>query len=180
VSASAGSGPASVRVTVRCDPHRIADSAPLLPIPPFTADGQALEALLAGTCLVLPAQPAAVSWARNHVRQVLWNSGLKELIEPAELVVSDVVTNAIRAGSGLCAHGSRADEETVRLWLAATETGLLVLVWDASPSKPEPQDPGLDADGGRGLLLVDALTAAWGSFDLADEPGKVLWALCQG
>jgi anti-sigma regulatory factor (Ser/Thr protein kinase) len=110
---------------------------------------------------------------------VLWNSGLKELIEPAELVVSEVVTNAIRAGSGLSALGSPAAEEAVRLWLAATETGLLVLVWDASPARPQQQDPGLDAGSGRGLLLVDALTAAWGSFDLAGEPGKVVWALCQ-
>lgn len=180
MSATAGSGPASVCVTARCDPHRIAGSAPLLPSPFFAGGGQALEALLAGTCLALPARPAAVPLARNYVRQVLWNSGLKELVEPAELVVSEIVTNAIRAGSGLSAQDSAADEEAVRLWLAATETGLLVLVWDASPSKPEPQDPGLDADGGRGLLLVDALTAAWGAFDLADEPGKVVWALCQG
>jgi two-component sensor histidine kinase len=125
----------------------------------------------------LPAWPGAVPRARHHTRQVLWDAGLKELVEPVELVVSEVVTNAVRACGLDASSGAGA---AVRLWLAAAEEGVLVMVWDASPAWPEPQQPGPDADSGRGLLLVDTLSASWGSFELAGEPGKVVWALCQG
>jgi anti-sigma regulatory factor (Ser/Thr protein kinase) len=127
---------------------------------------------LAKPCLEMSAWPGAVPCARHHARQVLWDAGLKELIDPVELVVSEIVTNAIRA----C--GALDSDAAVRLWLAVLEDGVLVMVWDASASRPQRQSPEPEAEGGRGLLLVDAVSASWGSFELADEPGKVVWALC--
>jgi anti-sigma regulatory factor (Ser/Thr protein kinase) len=148
-------------------------------VPPALDDGRAVEALLSCACLELRAWPGAVPRARRHARQMLWDAGLKELIEPVETVVSEIVTNAIRACGGLDGQ-DMSDGSAVRLWLAAAdEGGVLMLVWDASPSRPERQQPGPDAESGRGLLLVEALATSWGSFGLADRPGKVVWAHCQ-
>lgn len=131
--------------------------------------------------LELAARPGAVPFARRHARQVLWEWGLKELVEPAALVVSEVVTNAVRASGGLDDRDQTAAGGTsaIRLWLVAGEASVLVLVWDADPSQPARQEPRLDADSGRGLLLVEAYCDQWGSFVPNGWPGKVVWALCQ-
>jgi hypothetical protein len=39
---------------------------------------------------------------------------------------------------------------------------VLVLVWDGSPLVPEQQEPGMEAEGGRGLLLVETVSVRWG------------------
>jgi hypothetical protein len=62
------------------------------------------------------------------------------------------------------------------LWLAAEQTSVLVLVWDGSQSLPVRQEPGNDADSGRGLLLVEAFNTGWGSFTLDGGQGKVVRA----
>jgi len=51
-----------------------------------------------------------------------------------------------------------------------------VLVWDGSQSLPVRQEPGNDADSGRGLLLVEAFNTGWGSFTLDGGQGKVVRA----
>jgi serine/threonine-protein kinase RsbW len=143
-----------------------------VPVPRSLANRLTLADHLTRPCLEMSAWPGAVPCVRHHARQVLWDAGLKELIDPVELVVSEMVTNAVRACGGL------DSEAALRLWLAVTDEGVLVMVWDASPSKPQRQSPEPEAEGGRGLLLVDAVSASWGSFDLSGEPGKVVWALC--
>ena len=50
----------------------------------------------------------------------------------------------------------------VRLWLLADRARVLVLVWDASPLPPVPVSTSEDAENGRGLLLVDAISERWG------------------
>lgn len=159
--------------------HRPAKSVAPVPVPSYLTSHQALVERLTLPHLEFAAQPGAVPIARHHAKAVLWDFGLKELIEPVELVVSEIVTNAIQASGG-----TDTDERmtnlvlsTVRLWLSVEDSAVLVLVWDASPSKPERQVLAPDAESGRGLLLVDALSTAWGSFEIADEPGKVVWAL---
>jgi anti-sigma regulatory factor (Ser/Thr protein kinase) len=165
-------GPALVQAPQR--------SAPL-PVSPFLPDHLAALARLGGPGLELPARPDAVPRARHHARQVVWHAGLKELTEQVELVVCEIVTNAVRAsaapGTGGCAAAD--GEPVVRLWLAADDHGVLVLVWDASHCGPQRQSPALDSESGRGLLLVETMSSSWGSFELGDQPGKVVWALCQ-
>jgi hypothetical protein len=66
----------------------------------------------------------------------------------------------------------------VRLWLLPDGVGVLILVWDASPQQPAPRAMTTDdSDGGRGLLLVEALSTRWGWYPPAGLPGKVTWAL---
>jgi anti-sigma regulatory factor (Ser/Thr protein kinase) len=120
--------------------------------------------------LELGALPGAVPCARLHTRHLLWEWRLTGLTDSAELVVSEIVTNAVRI--------TQADERTapVRLWLLADRARLLILVWDASPLPPVPVRASDDAENGRGLLLVDALSTRWEFFQ-HHGGGKVVWAL---
>jgi transcriptional regulator with XRE-family HTH domain len=120
--------------------------------------------------LELAALPSAVPCARLHTRHLCWEWQLTGLSQDAELVVSEVMTNAIQI--------TQADERTapVRLWLLGDRARLLILVWDASPLPPVPVNTSDEAENGRGLLLVDTLSTRWGHF-LHQNGGKVVWSL---
>ncbi|HMH91401.1 MAG TPA: ATP-binding protein [Streptosporangiaceae bacterium] len=116
----------------------------------------------------LPTEPRSVPVARRLVRLVLGSWALYDLAAPAELVTSEIVTNGIAASAAV-------RYPSVRLRLASQPYSLLVSVWDASPARPELRDGAVDAEGGRGLVLVAALAERWGS-DPAEDGGKVVWA----
>ena len=120
--------------------------------------------------LELGALPDAVPRARFHARQLLREWGLDGLRDDIELLVSEVVTNAMQA--------SRSTEGTtpVRMWLLADGVQVLLLVWDASPHTPAPTSVSADDESGRGLLLVEAIGDSWGYFP-HETGGKVIWAL---
>lgn len=126
--------------------------------------------------LELGALPTAVPCARLHARHLLCEWGLNGLATDAELVVSELVTNAVNATAG---HQQAA----VLLRLSSDSARVLVEVWDADPQPPAPKDLGEDGtpdrqeEGGRGLLLVAALSARWNWY-LTEEPaGKVVWCV---
>ena len=131
--------------------------------------------------LELGAAASAVPCARGHTRLVLGEWGLPGLADPAEQVVSELMTNAATASHGLV--GSRfggrwsAGVPPVRLWLAADGQRVLVQVWDGSDRMPRQREPDLAAESGRGLWLVGALTETWGAFQPEHASGKVVWAL---
>jgi hypothetical protein len=128
------------------------------------------------TGLDLGPLPGAVPCARVHVQTVLWEWGRAELGYDAGLVVTELVTNAVKASRDL-----RPDPRVppVRLWLAAEPaTGLvLVLVGDASHEPPVHLDLDPGAASGRGLRLVEAMSRRWGWYP-AKTAGtvKVVWA----
>jgi anti-sigma regulatory factor (Ser/Thr protein kinase) len=132
--------------------------------------------------LELGALPSAVPCARLHARQVAWEWGLlDDLAATVELLVSELVTNGQRASARIT--GSRyegrwtAGAPPVRLWLNADEERVLIQVWDGDPQLPEPAGIDLDAESGRGLLLVETLSSEWGAFPLEGSTGKVVWAV---
>ena len=132
--------------------------------------------------LELAALPGAVPRARLHARQILWEWKLDELTETVELAVSEIVTNAVKASGGLDKQQRRMEiggVPTVRLWLAANEHAVLIQVWDGNDWQPQRRDPGLEAEDGRGLLLVEALTTKWGSSVRDGQPAKVIWAVIE-
>lgn len=175
-------GAGTVHVTVRSGLRAVAESSTPVPVPPSPGDQQVLVDRLQLPHLDMTAWPGAVTCARHHARAVLWDLGLKEFMEPVELVVSELVTNAVRASGGLdtTSRESEHARPIVRLWLSVEADSVMVLVWDASPAKPQRQELQQAADSGRGLYLVELLSTAWGCFEVADQPGKVVWALCQG
>jgi len=122
------------------------------------------------TFLELGALPGAVPCARLHTRQVLWEWGLAECSETTELLVTELTTNAMQASRGLM------QDDPIKLWLVSDKMQIVVLVWDASPLPPVPMDADADAENGRGLLLVQTVSARWGWHFPPDIGGKVIWA----
>jgi anti-sigma regulatory factor (Ser/Thr protein kinase) len=123
------------------------------------------------THLELAALPTAVSCARGHVRSVALEWGLPGLADTAELLVSELMTNAVRASQALPAPGP----PVVRLWLASDRARLVIHVWDGSDQAPVRQHAGPAAESGRGLMLVEHLAKDWGCYRKAN--GKVVWAV---
>jgi len=133
--------------------------------------------------LQLPHDRRAPRVARMTLRAVLLGHGLEELVDTAELLACELVTNAYRYSDG---HAT--------LRLRHMEGGRLrVSVWDTNPVIPAPfgRPPGAlaplrapapdacTADGGRGLLLVQSCADSWVGYPLGDDlfgrSGKLLW-----
>ncbi|MBT2527012.1 ATP-binding protein [Streptomyces sp. ISL-99] len=129
--------------------------------------------------LHLPHHPRAPRVARMTLRAVLGGHGISELIDVAELLTSEVVTNSYRYSDGPASLRMRSMDKGRRL---------RVSVWDTNPVIPAPFDkpPGPlpfvplrepdDSTGGRGLLLVQLCADNWGGFSVrAGLGGKLLW-----
>jgi anti-sigma regulatory factor (Ser/Thr protein kinase) len=137
-------------------PDRPADDIALL-----VARTRALDASHVATW-ELPPDPAVVAEARKEGAEQLERWGLGELVFTTELVVSELVTNAIRYASG-----------PIQLRLIRDAT-LICEVSDTSSTAPHLRRARTFDEGGRGLLLVAALTQRWGTRQT--EAGKTIWA----
>jgi anti-sigma regulatory factor (Ser/Thr protein kinase) len=127
------------------------------------------------THLELAALPSAVPCARGHVRMVAREWGLAELASTAELLASELVTNAIQAAERLRVRADLAVVPVVRLWLLSDQLSLVIRVWDGNEEMPVRKDAGVDAESGRGLMLVESLAKEWGAYRKGD--GKVVWVM---
>ncbi|WP_420079008.1 SpoIIE family protein phosphatase [Streptomyces sp. JL4002] len=112
----------------------------------------------------LPADPARVSDIRAAATRRLAEWGLDELAFAAELMLSELATNAVRYGS-----------EPVRVRLIHDRT-LICEVSDGSNTAPHLRRAASTDEGGRGLFLVAQLSQAWGA--RYTPHGKVIWAEC--
>jgi anti-sigma regulatory factor (Ser/Thr protein kinase) len=112
---------------------------------------------------LLPARPQAVAQARELTRAALASWGLDALRDPAALVVSELVTNAL----------THARSE-MTLELRCGEGLLRISVTDASPDSPRRQDADPGAEGGRGMHMVAEIASGWGIEHLPE--GKRVWA----
>lgn len=110
----------------------------------------------------LPADPAVVAEARKTSTRQLARWGLDDLAFTTELVVSELVTNAIRHAGG-----------PVRLRLIR-ERALVCEVFDSGATAPHLRHPRAMDEGGRGLLLVSQLAQRWGTRFVPG--GKIIWA----
>ncbi|MFD5494937.1 ATP-binding protein [Streptomyces sp. NPDC127091] len=120
--------------------------------------------------LCIPSDPRAVTVCRRTLRLILTMHGLIHLADVAELLATELVSNAVRHTKGPAALRVR--------W---SGTGVLrVGAWDADPSPPEPPQPFAskwEREDGRGLALVRACADVWGWQPLAREGnrGKYVW-----
>lgn len=114
--------------------------------------------------LHLPATSAAAAQARQHVREACRAWTLDHLTDPAELIVTELVSNAVlHAGT------------PVDLMLTRRHRFLHLAVRDADPTPP--RVPSIDpatAERGRGLRLIDTYASGWGS--LTSRSSKIVWA----
>jgi anti-sigma regulatory factor (Ser/Thr protein kinase) len=110
----------------------------------------------------LPRALTSVRRARHLVTGQLSDWALGDLTETAELLVSEVVTNALRHAIG-----------PLRLNLRVRSARLRCEVEDTNPAGPVRRVVDADSEGGRGTKLLDLLAAAWGSTRTAT--GKTTW-----
>ncbi|MER6254015.1 SpoIIE family protein phosphatase [Streptomyces sp. NPDC001584] len=109
----------------------------------------------------LPREARSVGRARELARAKLPAWGLEGLLDTTELLVSELVTNALRYGEG---------EIRLRLLLDRT---LVCEVWDANLVQPRRRRARDTDEGGRGLQLVGLLSAGWGT--RRTHRGKTVW-----
>ena len=127
--------------------------------------------------LELGALPSAVPSARLHSRFVVTEWGFAPIADTVELIVSELVTNGVKA--------SQALDHLPPVWLGlfGDERQVLVAVWDGNEGAVQASVAGDDelpdpeAEGGRGLLLVDSLSTDWGVHWLEGGNGKVVWSV---
>jgi len=120
------------------------------------------------TYLELSALPTAVSCARSHARLVLWEWHLDHLVDDAQMLVSELLTNAVEASRSPTGAG------VVALRLLANRERLVIEVWDQSPTDPQPREADDESERGRGLAVIEALSHRWG-FRRLSYVQKVVW-----
>jgi len=115
--------------------------------------------------LALPSDASAVRLARQVTRDALAAWHLGQLEEAAVLLVSELVTNAVR-------HPN--DTGAIGLELASTGTRLRVEIQDGDPSWRQMDSPPDSDESGYGFLVVDSLADRWGLRRVC--AGKAVWA----
>jgi len=132
------------------------------------------------TLVSLPTSPF---WARRYTRSFLRSCrGMtKSTAETAELLVSELVTNAVRFSGDPArplSYSERVNASLISLSLRHFREGLLIEVYDTDSNPPIRFSPDGDAEMGRGLMLVDLLSKEWSYFYLSGG-GKVVYCFLE-
>jgi anti-sigma regulatory factor (Ser/Thr protein kinase) len=121
-----------------------------------------------------PAEPESVKAARDFTVTALRDWGMQRLADEMCLVVSELVTNALHHAPPI--HAVPDAEGPIRLSLILRGDEIICAVRDCGSDVPFRKDPQHVAETGRGLLLVESFSRAWGWTPLRGS-GKVVWAL---
>jgi hypothetical protein len=129
--------------------------------------------------LTLAAVASAVPCARVFTTHCLRRLGVHaDLVDVAEIVMSELVTNAVKASgttrrlSALAVLNARLS--LISVGLRVSSTSLFIEVWDCDQHPPVLGQPTADEESGRGLLLVAELSKRWG-YCPTEPGGKVVW-----
>ncbi|MEV8021739.1 ATP-binding protein [Streptomyces sp. NPDC086554] len=120
--------------------------------------------------LYIPNDLRAVTICRRSLRLILTLHCLPQLSDLAELLATELVSNAVRHTKGPAALRVRHSDGVLRIG-----------AWDADPTPPAPplRTADVDAEQGRGLDLVRACADGWGWYPVAVDSGKYVWCeLC--
>ena len=135
---------------------------------------------LAGSCppriatRVLGADPGSARAARDFTVATLHRWGMAERSPDIAIVVSELLTNALR--HALPRPGDRRARRPIRLGLLQHGRWVLCAVADPGKAAPAPQTPASLDEAGRGLHIICALSDQWGC-TAPTQTGKVVWAL---
>lgn len=133
----------------------------------------------------LGALPTAPRLARGFTSIVLSGWHLDALADVAELLVSELTTNVVEASTGLDGKPRYDDEGRLPLlWvrLLSDRSRVLIEVWDNLPKAfgtPTIRHAAWDDESGRGLEMIETLSADWGWEPVPDQNGKRVWAVLQ-
>jgi anti-sigma regulatory factor (Ser/Thr protein kinase) len=126
----------------------------------------------------LGALKTAPGCARAHLRRTLSEWDMTAYDEVAELLTSELVTNAVLASTDEQGHPVYINGHLpfVIFRMIANRDGLVLEAWDLVPTPPVMRQVGAWDESGRGLLLVDTLSQRWDGKALLGWPGKCVWA----
>jgi anti-sigma regulatory factor (Ser/Thr protein kinase) len=131
--------------------------------------------------MLMAALPSTVGRARAYARWVLDTWQLSAMADTVELLVSELVTNAVN-NTGVIDES--VDERLVAgkvnpiyLGLSVLVETLLIEVWDVSTTPPLRRVASDDDETGRGLLLMEMLSKEW-DFEVLETGGKIVWCKC--
>ncbi|MCX4976252.1 ATP-binding protein [Streptomyces sp. NBC_00620] len=128
--------------------------------------------------LHLAAVELAVPSSRWFVRHVLRHWQLDNYSYVAQLLACELVTNAVAATGVVGTRPTRPELPSLNLvavQLRTYDRRLFVEVWDCDPNPPVVQEWQPGAESGRGLVLIEAMSRRWGTYN-AGASGKVVWA----
>jgi anti-sigma regulatory factor (Ser/Thr protein kinase) len=148
----------------------VSDGQPhLLPVPSAWWETPAV------TTRALSARPEEARTARHFVRELLTCWGLESLADDAELIVDELVVNAVLHGTrtGALRPGAAS---VLRLCMLRRIGEVMVAVVDPGNEAPIPRQPDWAGESGRGLQIVGALSHVWGWSPIAGH-GKAVWAV---
>jgi anti-sigma regulatory factor (Ser/Thr protein kinase) len=128
------------------------------------------------TAVELLPRPESVRRAREFTRQTLCDWRLDVLIEDVELVISELVTNALRHALLHVQSSEPSENSPIRLSFIRLDRYLMSAVADPSSAIPLRREPDYAAQTGRGLHLVEAFSRSWGWAPLPGV-GKIVWAM---
>jgi hypothetical protein len=122
--------------------------------------------------------PEEARSARHFVRERLTCWGLGYLSDDAELIIAELVGNAVRHGTRAApqAFALGANPPALRLCLLRRVGEVMLAVTDPSAEAPDPREPSADGESGRGLQIVGALSYVWG-WSPIEGRGKAVWAV---
>jgi anti-sigma regulatory factor (Ser/Thr protein kinase) len=112
----------------------------------------------------LPPERSAAGNARDFVKTILRGWDLPGLTDDAAMITTELFSNALR----------HAPSEQYVLAVDWTGGRPRIEMWDSTDRLPRKQNPGIDAETGRGLHVIEALSTSWGSHRAAS--GKCVWA----
>lgn len=159
MTASIGGGTGTVQVAERSGVRRASESSTPVPVPPRT--------WLRVSKLELGPLPTAIGCARDHAKVVLAEWGLDHLVDDSILLVSELMTNALRASRAL------PTPTPIVLRLLANDQQLIIEAWDQWVEGFDLKQ-GASDEHGRGLTVVTALSSRWGVGRIHDNY-KVVW-----
>ncbi|MGW7658152.1 ATP-binding protein [Streptomyces asiaticus] len=120
--------------------------------------------------LFIPHDPRAVGVVRATIRHILRAARLDCIVDTAELLVSELVTNAYR---------NTTTDAYVSMDWEPTPSDFRVTVWDSGCGLPQPVAADAEDESGRGLTLVESCSDTWGVHDYTDKDagvtGKAVW-----
>ncbi|GLX95264.1 ATP-binding protein [Herbidospora sp. NBRC 101105] len=126
------------------------------------------------------AHPLSSKPARAYVRAMVMALGRDDLVGVCELVASELVANAITAtreaaSTGVDGSAGSDGPGTIGVGVYQDRRAIVIEVWDCSRMPPRMVEPADDTEGGRGLVLVGALSSDW-SYRRPVSGGKVVYA----
>jgi len=174
------SGVSRVGFLAASTPHGLRQSSHLLSSQPRPAGAGCPPPAQPSAACQLGPRPESVKTGRDFTRATLVDWGLSALTDLAELVVSELVTNALRHGvpsaRQLAGEHRLTSEHCIRLRLLAQAPFVMCMVTDPGHDIPVLRESGPTCESGRGLNVVESCSVRWG-WHLLDEGGKVVWAL---